>query len=160
MSAEPVDISMPPDVWGPIFWNAMHIVSLGYPVTPTDADKDAARSFFKSLTVVLPCPVCREHYKKHLSETSLDEAVQSKGQLIHWVWDLHNRVNEMLGKPTITIDRFLENMQRMGARKCSPFRCDDGVLPSAFEGWGGIAVGAMFGILVGAGGYWYYRKRA
>jgi Erv1 / Alr family len=149
-----IDISMPPDVWGPIFWNTMHILSLGYPVEPTDADKAAAKQFFQSLKILLPCPVCREHYKQQVTDAALDEAVQSKGQLIHWVWELHNRVNKMLGKSEFSMDAFLENMQRMGARKCSPFKCDVDRFGS-----GQVAAAAVLGgIAIGIGGVWLYRR--
>lgn len=146
---------MPPDVWGPIFWNTMHIVSLGYPAEPTEADKAGARAFFESLTVVLPCPVCREHYKQQLTKSSLDEAVKSKGQLIFWVWETHNAVNRMLGKTEITIDQFLENMKRMGARKCSPFRCDGNADGASM---GGMVVSLAVGAAIGAGAFWCWRR--
>ena len=155
---EQFNISMPPDVWGPIFWNTMHIVSLGYPVAPTDAEKAGAKAFFESLAIVLPCPICRDHYAQQLKESatngSLEEAVQSKGQLIYWVWDIHNKVNTMLGKPTIEIDAFLENMKRLGtARGSSPSS-------SSMDGISGrdICIGLVGGVVIGGVGYWAYQK--
>ena len=156
-----IDIAMPPDVWGPIFWNTMHILSLGYPAQPTDADKVAAKQFFQSLKVLLPCPVCREHYKQQVTDAALEEVIQSKGQLIHWVWDLHNRVNRMLGKSELSMDAFLENMQRMGARKCSPFTCDGAMGAAAEAGvgtMGGTCLAVLGGVALGVGGVWLYRR--
>ncbi len=142
---ENVNIGMPPDVWGPIFWDAMHIASLAYPAQPTEADKAGARAFFESLATVIPCPVCRQHYAEKLKTSPV--AVDSKGELIYWVWDIHNQVNTMLNKPTVTIEEFLERMRTLG----SGARATN-ALP--------IALGAFAGIVIGAGAVWAYHKYA
>lgn len=147
---------MPPDVWGPIFWNTMHIVSLGYSATPTEAEKAGAKAFFESIAIVLPCPICREHYAQLLKESaasgSLDEAVQSKGQLIYWVWETHNKVNTMLGKPTLDIDGFLEHMRKLGSS-------GGGVVGSpASISVRDLTVGLLAGAVLGGVGYWAYTK--
>lgn len=135
---------MPPDVWGPIFWNAMHIVSLAYPATPTDADKTGTKAFFESLAIVIPCPVCREHYKEQIREKPIDDALNSKGELILWVWEIHNEVNKMLQKPEMPLDDFLARMKHLGSEK----QVD----------WGKVAVAGMAGMVVGVAAFWAYRK--
>jgi hypothetical protein len=145
----PTNISMPPTAWGPLFWNTIHIVTLGYPADPSAADKDGTRKFFESLKTVIPCPVCREHYKQHLAESPVEPALEDKGKLIHWGWDLHNRVNDMLGKPTITIEQFLENMVKLGATK--------GGCKNTIDA-GSIACATASGIALGAIGYYVYQK--
>ncbi len=140
-----VNIGMPPDVWGPIFWNAMHIVSLAYPAQPTEADKAGARAFFESLATVIPCPVCREHYSEKIKASPI--AVESKGELIYWVWDIHNQVNTMLNKPTVSIEAFLERMRSLGSSRSA---VSNNLLP--------ITVAAFAGIVVGASAVWAYQK--
>jgi hypothetical protein len=148
MAAEQFNIAMPPDVWGPIFWDAMHIVSLAYPVQPTDAEKAGAKAFFESLTTVIPCPICREHYAAKIKESPI--ALESKGELIYWVWDIHNQVNVMLKKPTVTIEQFLERMKTLGSRSSSSVSSS----PVA------IGAAAIVGIAVGVGALWAYQKYA
>ncbi len=146
---ENINIGMPPDVWGPIFWDTMHIVSLAYPVEPTEEDKAGAKAFFESLAVVLPCPICRVHYAEKIRESPV--AVNSKGELIYWVWDIHNQVNTLLKKPTITIDEFLNRMRSMGSR-------------GQIGGSGSssqplvLAITLIVGILLGAVGVWAVYK--
>lgn len=146
------DIRMPPDVWGPIFWHAMHIVSLAYPVHPSEEDKAGARAFFESLTKVLPCPVCREHYKEQLAKSPVSDALNSKGDLILWVWDIHNEVNIMLGKPTISVDEFLDHMRALGRGEttdsetcCSPT-------------WSSLAGVGTVGLLLGVGAFYAWTR--
>lgn len=146
MAAEQFNIAMPPDVWGPIFWDAMHIVSLAYPVQPTDADKVGTRTFFESLVTVIPCPICREHYAAKIRESPI--ALESKGELIYWVWDIHNQVNTMLNKPTITIELFLERMKTLGSK------------PSSSMNPVTLGLVAASGIAVGVLALWAYQKYA
>jgi hypothetical protein len=124
----------------------MHIVSLAYPVQPTEAEKAGARAFFESLTVVLPCPICRVHYAEKIKETPIN--VDSKGELIYWVWDIHNQVNVLLKKPTVTLEQFLERM-----RTLSRTRTPTVSLNAAYVG-----TAAIVGIGIGAGAYWAYQR--
>jgi hypothetical protein len=140
----PTNIGMPPDVWGPIFWDAMHIVSLAYPVNPTESEKAGAKAFFESLATVIPCPNCRVHYSEKIRQTPI--AVGSKGELIYWVWDIHNQVNTMLNKRTVTIEEFLERMRTLGDSK-SP---TSSLLP--------LGIGLAVGIAAGVGAAWMYKK--
>jgi hypothetical protein len=133
----------------------MHIVSLGYSPTPTDAEKAGAKAFFESIAVVLPCPICREHYSQLLKESassgSLDEAVQSKGQLIYWVWETHNKVNTMLGKPTLEIDAFLDRMRKLGSGG-APTTMGEAISMRD------LGVGLVGGLILGGVGYWAFQK--
>jgi hypothetical protein len=148
--AEQFNISMPPDVWGPIFWDSMHIVSLAYPVQPTEADKAGAKAFFESLATVIPCPICREHYSAKIKESPI--ALDSKGELIYWVWDIHNQVNTMLNKPTVTIEQFMERMRNLGSIRGTSASASIGSnIPY-------IALGTAVGIAVGAGALYAYNK--
>ncbi len=155
MSADQFNISMPPDVWGPIFWDAMHIVSLAYPVQPTEADKAGARAFFESLASVIPCPICREHYSAKIKESPI--ALDSKGELIYWTWDIHNQVNTMLNKPTVTIEEFMDRMRNLGSiRRGNSGGGLGGAAASPLQ----IGLGVVVGIAVGAGALWAYQKYA
>jgi hypothetical protein len=99
---------MAPDVWGPIFWRTMHIVSLGYSPNPTEQEQTAAKQFYESLQYVIPCPICREHYSHILS--SMPPRVGNRDELVAWVFDVHNKVNEQLGKPVFTWEQYVASM--------------------------------------------------
>jgi len=108
-------IGMSPAVWGPIFWTTMHIVSLGYPAEPTEADKAGAIAFFNSLATTIPCPICKTHYKVFLEKSPVEAVINSRHELIHWVFDLHNDVNEQLGKRRISFQEYVQYMQALAA---------------------------------------------
>lgn len=142
MAVDKYSISMPPDVWGPIFWNAMHIVSLAYPANPTEDEKAGTRAFFESLTTVIPCPMCRTHYKEKI--TTSPPALGSKGELIVWVWEIHNEVNKMLKKPEMSMEAFLESMKHLSKERTVD--------------WTMIAAVGVSGAAVGILGFWAYHK--
>ena len=102
---------MRPSVWGPILWNTMHIVSLGYPDTPTQEMQAAASSFYQSLSFLIPCPICRTHYAAHLKSTP--PATESKTALVEWVWTIHNKVNLDIGKREVSFDAFMNHMESL-----------------------------------------------
>lgn len=145
------DIRMPPDVWGPIFWHTIHIVTLAYPQNPTEADKAGARKFFESLQTVLPCPLCRQHYAQKLLDSPVDAALGSRGDLILWAFELHNSVNTMLGKPTITVDQFIAHMRSLSAAGSSQASMSSSLSRD-------LVLAAGLGILVGAAGFYAYKR--
>ena len=113
-------MQFPPSVWGPFFWHTIHIVALGYSKNPTYTDKKCAKEFYESLAFLLPCSICREHYKGYLQEKPISTFLDSRTDLIKWTIQIHNKVNQMLGKPEWTLEEVLSYYEKVGARNRSP----------------------------------------
>jgi len=113
-------MQFPPSVWGPFFWHTMHIVALGYSKNPTYTDKKCAKEFYESLAFLLPCSICREHYKEYLQEKPISTFLDSRTDLIKWTVQIHNKVNKMLGKAEWTLEEVLSYYEKVGARNRSP----------------------------------------
>jgi hypothetical protein len=111
---------IPPTVWGPIFWHTIHIVALGYPQNPSYGQKKAAKEFYESLAFLIPCPVCREHYQKHLQKLPLGPHLDRRDDLFKWTVEVHNEVNKILGKPRLLESEVITYYRRIGARDKSP----------------------------------------
>jgi len=107
-------------VWGPIFWYTIHIVALGYPKDPSYADKKAAKEFFESLQFLIPCEVCRNHYKENLKKFPITPHLDRRDDLFKYTVMLHNEVNKLLNKPTMTELEAIYHLRRLGARDQSP----------------------------------------
>jgi hypothetical protein len=107
---------IPPEIWGPMFWATIHMVSLGYPETPSYADKRAAKEFFNAVPYLLPCAVCREHFAEVIKGMPVESWLDNRKGLVEWTFNVHNLVNERLGKPTITMDEFYKAYRDMSAR--------------------------------------------
>lgn len=150
--AAPEPINMPPQIWGPIFWSTLHIASLGYSDSPTDRQKKNMIAFYESMVDVLPCPICRKHYEVNLDEMPVKDAVNSRMELIHWVFAMHNRVNVQLGKREITFGEFVESMRNLEkAKRSIPPSHTNTNLPKTRRPSNGFQLTAIDGFLLGTG---------
>lgn len=97
-----------PDKWGVHGWKFIHHIALGYPVEPTENDKNNYKSFFSLLGNVLPCHICSDHYNENLLKHPLnDEVLSTKMNFINWTIDMHNEVNKKNGKKIYGYDEAL-----------------------------------------------------
>lgn len=150
---------VPPEIWGPIFWATFHLISMSYPDSPTYPEKRAAKEFFLSMIHLLPCPVCRDHFKEIMVGMPIDSWLDDRRSLTEWVWTLHNRVNVRLGKSEISQQEFAERYQQMAERglpipPANPTAelSDSAILAAQFQGalyaTGGIAALSILGGLL------------
>lgn len=87
-------------IWGPHMWEALHSISFGYPINPTDENKYDYLMYFTFLSKVLPCKYCRESYSHYIitEPTILNSAVlENRGTLTRWLYNMHQRINDKLG---------------------------------------------------------------
>lgn len=80
--------------WGPSGWKLLHAIAES--VTEAVEATEAVAAFFETLPYILPCKFCRasltDYYKEHpFDPTSLQN-------LPHWVYTIHNCVNDKLRK--------------------------------------------------------------
>lgn len=99
---------MDPLVWGPHGWIFLHSITLAYPDCPNKADKEAIKTFFTHLGPILPCDKCRHNFDNHLKKYPLTEKILcSRESLVRWLIDIHNEVNKLNGKPTLSYEEVL-----------------------------------------------------
>lgn len=113
-------LSVPPTVWGPFLWYTIHMIALGYPKAPTYTEKKAAKEFYESLTSLIPCPVCKEHYMKFLAENPITPHLDTRKDLFEWTVHIHNLVNKSLNKPEVTALEAIQWISVLGTRNRSP----------------------------------------
>ena len=87
-------------IWGPAMWLFLHTTSFNYPVIPSESDKKHYYKFFKNLQNILPCRYCRENYAENIKKIhKLTYGVmKNRETLSRWVFELHEIINERLGK--------------------------------------------------------------
>jgi hypothetical protein len=101
---------MKPTIWGPRYWFVIHVATFRYPENPSQNDKDNMRNFVYSLANgILPCPVCRYHFKKYLEnpDNNFEEALKNNSNIVKFFWNLHNDVNKRTNKPELSFNDFL-----------------------------------------------------
>jgi hypothetical protein len=133
----------------------MHLVALGYPTTPTYAEKRAAKEFYESFTHLIPCPICKLHYADHLKQLPVTPSLDNRQDLFRWTVQMHNLVNKDLGKPEYTEADSIAFYHKLGELGRSPVWTPDDLqahmfMQTAKYTAGAIAVAAVFG------GFAYY----
>ena len=91
------------EIWGPIVWNLLHGMAeyAGKPISDSSKGEENYSwiQLIKGTERILPCPTCREHYKKWLLENPPDmlKKMPYENQRL-WIrdffWALHNDINK------------------------------------------------------------------
>ena len=102
---------MDPKVWGSHTWHVINVMALTYPEKPDVQDQNNMTAFITSLANVLPCDKCKFHFKKNLEKFPLSQALTSRSNFIKWVIDVHNSVNERIGKRILSYDEGIHEMK-------------------------------------------------
>ena len=105
------------DIWGPMKWGFLHINSFNYPANPDEYNKKYNKenktknynirehfaTLIENLQHTLPCGSCRSNLKINLKNLKWFEKknfyLKNRKNFSKFVYDLHNEVNKMLGKP-------------------------------------------------------------
>ena len=102
---------MDQDIWGKCTWVLIHSIAVNYPNNPSPIEKETTKKFYTLLGEVLPCLYCRQHYQNNIKILPIN--VESKMQLLDWTINLHNMVNESLGKRVLSREEALKRIISM-----------------------------------------------
>lgn len=105
-------------VWGPAKWHYLHTISFNYPVKPTKEQKAAYKLEILGMLHTLPCGACRENLKQNLKAHPLRaKDLKNRESFSKWVYQLHELVNQMLGKKSnLTYEEVRERYEHFRAR--------------------------------------------
>ena len=108
-------------IWGPPTWHMLHCISFNYPVSPSDLQKKQYMDYIKSLKHILPCGKCRKNLTKNFQRLPLeDRHMASRETFSRYIFDLHEVINEMLGKKSgLAYDIVRDRYEHFRAR-CAP----------------------------------------
>jgi len=107
-------------VWGPLFWNIIHMVSFNYPPNPKIEDKKNYMNFILNLQYILPCKKCRQNLKKNFKILPITiNVMKNRETFSRYVYDLHEVINKMLNKKSnLTFEDVQKKYENFRA-KCS-----------------------------------------
>ncbi len=93
---------------GPVVWKMLHLLSLSYPVKPTEIDKLHARQIITYHCHYTGCENCSGHAIQYLQKNPL--RLNSREEFIWWLWEMHNFTNENACYKTspITKEQFIQ----------------------------------------------------
>ena len=105
-------------IWGPSTWHLLHSISFNYPILPTKKDKKCYKEFILSLKNILPCGKCRLNLITNFTKLPLkDYHMKSRDTFSKYVFELHEVVNDMLGKKSgLDYDKVRNSYENFRAR--------------------------------------------
>ena len=95
-----------PKVWGPHYWFFLHTVSMTYPIYPNAVSKKKYYEFIQNLPLFIPVENISSEFSKLLDMYPVTPYLDNRESLIRWMHFIHNKINEKLEKPQITLNDF------------------------------------------------------
>ena len=99
-------IRLDPTVWGPHFWFFLHTLAMSYPHHPNAVTKKKYYELIQNLPLFIPVESNGSDFEKILNEYPVTAYLDSRESLIRWMHFIHNKINEKLEKPKITLNEF------------------------------------------------------
>lgn len=96
-----------PRVFGPLMWRHLHIAACRYAAMPTQTQQHEMHALIVGLPAYIPCTMCQQRLRAYLQQRrdTLRAAVASRDNLFAFFVDMHNHVNQHLGKATMSLAR-------------------------------------------------------
>ena len=95
-----------PNVWGPHFWFFLHSISMSYPNRPNAVTKKKYYDFILNIPLFIPVENISTVMSKLLDEYPVLPYLDNRESLVRWMWFIHNKINQKLEKPQITLNDF------------------------------------------------------
>ena len=93
-------------VWGPHFWFFLHTLALSYPHHPNSVTKKKYYELIQNLPLFIPVESMGNDFSKLLDEYPVTAYLDNRDSFVKWIHFIHNKINEKLEKPKITINEF------------------------------------------------------
>ena len=99
-------LQLDPSVWGPHFWFFLHTLAISYPHHPNAVTKKKYYELIQNLPVFIPVDAIGSDFLKLLDEYPVAAYLDNRDSFIKWMHFIHNKINEKLEKPKISLHEF------------------------------------------------------
>ena len=99
-------MALDPKVWGPHYWFMLHTIAMSYPNYPNTVTKKKYYEFIQNLPMFLPIESIATDFSKLLDVYPVTPYLDSRDSFIRWMHFIHNKINEKLEKPKISLNQF------------------------------------------------------
>tara|TARA_X000001036_G_C20614334_1_gene780309 strand:+ start:496 stop:951 length:456 start_codon:yes stop_codon:yes gene_type:complete len=106
------NMDLPMNIWGPHYWFIIHTVAMNYPKIPGATTKKKYYDFFQYLPLFLPHKKAQTLFTTLLKKYPISPYLDSKESLLKWTHFIHNKVNIIFNKPTMSYKTFYESYHK------------------------------------------------
>ena len=94
------------NVWGPHYWFFIHTVAMTYPIRPNAVTKKKYYEFIQNLPLFIPVESLSGEFSKLIDKYPVTPYLDNRESLIRWTHFIHNKINQKLEKPQISLSEF------------------------------------------------------
>ena len=98
--------NLDPKIWGPHYWFFLHTIAMSYPNYPNSITKKKYYDFIQNIPLFIPVEQIAGEFSKLLDQYPVQPYLDNRESIIRWTWFIHNKINEKLEKPKITLNEF------------------------------------------------------
>ena len=99
-------VHLDPKVWGPHYWFLIHTIAMTYPHHPNAVTKKKYYEFIQNLPLFLPVEEISSEFSKLIDKYPITPYLDNRDSLISWTHFIHNKINQKLEKPQISLNDF------------------------------------------------------
>ena len=101
-------MGLEPKVWGPHYWFFLHTVAMCYPHRPNTITKKKYYEFIQNIPMFIPIENIASYFSQLLDQYPVSPYLDSRDAFIRWMHFIHNKINQRLEKPSISLSKFYE----------------------------------------------------
>ena len=94
-------------IWGPKYWFFLHSVARCYPLYPNETIKRKYYDFIMNFPLFIPDKEISGYFEKLIDKYPVTPYLDSRESFMRWIYFIHNKINEKLGKPQKTYEAVL-----------------------------------------------------
>jgi hypothetical protein len=98
-----------PTIWGPHYWFFLHTITMCYPLRPNTITKKKYYEFIQNIPMFIPIESIATYFSKLLDEYPVTPYLDTRDSFIRWMHFIHNKINQRLEKPSISLNEFYVN---------------------------------------------------
>jgi hypothetical protein len=102
-------MGLDPKVWGPHYWFFLHTVAMCYPHRPNTNTKKKYYEFLHNIPMFIPVETMATYFSQLLDQYPVSPYLDSRDAFIRWMHFIHNKINQRLEKPNISLSNFYEH---------------------------------------------------
>jgi len=99
-------VYLDPKVWGPHYWFFLHTIAMTYPHHPNTITKKKYYELIQNLPLFIPVEEISKEFEKMIDLYPITPYLDNRDSFIRWSHFIHNKINEKLEKPPISLNDF------------------------------------------------------
>ena len=141
-------VYLDPKIWGPHYWFFLHTVAMTYPHHPNAVTKKKYYEFIQNLPLFIPVEQISKEFEKLIDLYPITPYLDNRDSFVRWMHFAHNKINEKLEKPQITLNDFF-------VQYYNEYKSQNEKLAEFYKLKEKIVYGGILGLLLGAIYYLY-----